>query len=168
MKYQYAKVTFQEIPDEITLCIAISGCKIHCKGCNQKNLWNNEGKELDIEELNRLINSNKGITCVCFMGEGEKLPILWSYIKLTKEFSNLKTALYIGRDLISTITLYGSFFSCLDYLKVGSYISSLGGLDSKTTNQRLYSLKSINVEGYFKDYKEYETVFTDITYKLQK
>ena len=31
MKYQYAKVTFQEIPDEITLCIAISGCKVHCK-----------------------------------------------------------------------------------------------------------------------------------------
>ena len=28
MKYQYAKVTFQEIPDEITLCIAISGCKV--------------------------------------------------------------------------------------------------------------------------------------------
>ena len=165
MKYQYAKVTFQEIPDEITLCIAISGCKIHCKGCNQKNLWNDEGKELDIEELNRLINSNKGITCVCFMGEGEKLPILWSYIKLTKEFSNLKTALYIGRDLISTITLYGSFFSCLDYLKVGSYISNLGGLDSKTTNQRLYSLKEVRTEGKFTDY---ETVFTDITYKLQK
>ena len=64
MKYQYAKVTFQEIPDEITLCIAISGCKVHCKGCNQKNLWKDEGKELDIEELNRLINSNKGITCI--------------------------------------------------------------------------------------------------------
>ena len=165
MKYQYAKVTFQEIPDEITLCIAISGCEIHCKDCNQKSLWKDEGKELDIEELNRLINSNKGISCVCFMGEGEKLPILWSYIKLTKEFSNLKTALYIGRDLISTITLYGSFFSCLDYLKVGSYISNLGGLDSKTTNQRLYSLKEVRTEGKFTDY---ETVFTDITYKLQK
>ena len=48
MKYQYAKVTFQEIPDEITLCIAISGCKIHCKDCNQKNLWKDKGKELDI------------------------------------------------------------------------------------------------------------------------
>lgn len=47
MKYQYAKVTFQEIPDEITLCIAISGCKVHCKDCNQKNLWKDEGKELD-------------------------------------------------------------------------------------------------------------------------
>ena len=60
---------------------------------------------------------------------------------------------------------YGDFFSCLDYLKVGSYISNLGGLDSKTTNQRLYSLKGIKTEGEFTDY---ETVFTDITYKLQK
>lgn len=165
MKYQYAKVTFQEIPDEITLCIAISGCKIHCKGCNQKNLWKDEGKELDIEELNRLINSNKGITCVCFMGEGEELPMLWYYIKMAKENSNLKTALYIGRDLNTTIKLYGDFFGCLDYLKVGSYISNLGGLDSKTTNQRLYSIALVKTDN---NYQDYETVFTDITYKLQK
>ena len=156
MKYQYAKVTFQEIPDEITLCIAISGCKVHCKNCNQKNLWKNEGKDLNIQELDNLINANKGITCICFMGEGEELPMLLYYIK---------TALYIGRDLNMTIKLYGNFFSCLDYLKVGSYISNLGGLDSKTTNQRLYSLKGVKTEGEFIDY---ETVFTDITYKLQK
>ena len=86
-------------------------------------------------------------------------------LKMTKKDSNLKTALYIGRDLNMTIKLYGDFFSCLDYLKVGSYISNLGGLDSKTTNQRLYSLKGVKTEGEFTDY---ETVFTDITYKLQK
>ena len=62
MKYQYAKVTFQEIPDEITLCIAISGCKVHCKNCNQKNLWKDKGKELDIEELNRLIGNQSYAT----------------------------------------------------------------------------------------------------------
>ena len=99
------------------------------------------------------------------MGEGEELPMLWYYIKMTKKDSNLKTALYIGRDLNMTIKLYGDSFSCLDYLKVGSYISNLGGLDSKTTNQRLYSLKEVRTEGEFTDY---ETVFTDITYKLQK
>ena len=38
MKYQYVKVTFQEIPDEITLCIAISGYKVYCKDYSQKNL----------------------------------------------------------------------------------------------------------------------------------
>ena len=165
MKYQYAKVTFQEIPDEITLCIAISGCKVHCKNCNQKNLWKNEGKDLNIQELDNLINANKGITCICFMGEGEELPMLLYYIKMIKKDSNLKTALYIGRDLNMTIKLYGNFFSCLDYLKVGSYISNLGGLDLKTTNQRLYNLKLVRTEGEFTDY---ETVFTDITYKLQK
>lgn len=42
MKYQYAKVTFQEIPDEITLCIAISGYKVYCKDYSQKNLWKDE------------------------------------------------------------------------------------------------------------------------------
>lgn len=163
MNYQYAKVTFQEIPDEITLCIAISGCKVHCKDCNQKNLWKDEGKELDIEELNRLINSNKGITCICFMGNAENIPMLWSYIKMSK--NNLKTAMYVGTDIINIIKDYGYFLNFLDYLKVGSYISNLGGLNSKTTNQRLYSLKEVKTEGKFTDY---ETVFTDITYKLQK
>lgn len=165
MKYQYAKVTFQEIPDEITLCIAISGCKVHCKDCNQKNLWKDEGKNLNIQKLDNLINANKGITCICFMGNAENIPMLWYYIKMTKENSNLKTAMYIGRDIINIIKDYGHFLNFLDYLKVGSYISNLGGLDSKTTNQRLYSLKKVRTEGEFTDY---ETVFTDITYKLQK
>lgn len=162
MKYQYAKVTFQEIPDEITLCIAVSGCKVHCKNCNQKNLWKDEGKDLNLQELDNLIKNNEGITCICFMGEGEELPMLLSYIKLS---SNLKTALYAGKDFNTVIKLYGDFFSFLDYLKVGSYISNLGGLNSKTTNQRLYSLELVKTERKSVDY---EIVYTDITYKLQK
>lgn len=165
MKYQYAKVTFQEIPDEITLCIAISGCKIHCKDCNQKSLWKDEGKELTREELNRLINSNKGISCVCFMGDGENMTKLWYYTKTAKENYNLKTAMYVGKDLITVMEDYGVFLNCLDYLKVGSYIPNLGGLDSKTTNQRLYSIALVKTDN---NYQDYETVFTDITYKLQK
>lgn len=165
MKYQYAKVTFQEIPDEITLCIAISGCEIHCKDCNQKSLWKDEGKELTREELNRLINSNKGISCVCFMGDGENMAKLWYYTKTAKENYNLKTAMYVGKDLITVMEDYGVFLNCLDYLKVGSYIPNLGGLDSKTTNQRLYSIALVKTDN---NYQDYETVFTDITYKLQK
>ena len=97
------------------------------------------------------------------MGNAENIPMLWSYIKMSK--NNLKTAMYVGTDIINIIKDYGYFLNFLDYLKVGSYISNLGGLDSKTTNQRLYSLKEVRTEGKFTDY---ETVFTDITYKLQK
>lgn len=161
MKYQYAKVTFQEIPDEITLCIAISGCKVHCKKCNQKNLWKDEGEDLNLKELDNLIKNNEGVTCICFMGEEEELPMLLSYIKLS---SNLKTALYTGKDLNTAIKEYGDFFGFLDYLKVGSYISNLGGLNSKTTNQRLYSLELVKTENKS---VTYEIVYTDITYKLQ-
>ena len=67
--------------------------------------------------------------------------------------------------IINIIKDYGYFLNFLDYLKVGSYISNLGGLDSKTTNQRLYSLKLIKTERKSVDY---EIVYTDITYKLQK
>ena len=34
LKYLNTQVTFSEIPDEITLCINITGCKVGCEGCN--------------------------------------------------------------------------------------------------------------------------------------
>ena len=163
LKYVDAKVVFQEVPDEITLAINISNCPCHCKGCHSSYLAEDIGTPLDEDSLVELLLNNKGITCICFMGNAENIPMLWSYIKMSK--SNLKTAMYVGTDIINIIKDYGYFLNFLDYLKVGSYISNLGGLDSKTTNQRLYSLKEVRTEGKFTDY---ETVFTDITYKLQK
>ena len=75
MKYVDAKVVFQEIPDEITLAISISGCTIHCAGCHSKYLWDDIGELLTIDSLKQLIEKNSGITCVCFMG-GDSSPLL--------------------------------------------------------------------------------------------
>lgn len=33
MKYESTLITFTEIPDEISLCLNISGCPCHCEGC---------------------------------------------------------------------------------------------------------------------------------------
>ena len=35
---------------------------------------------------------------------------------------------------------------CFDYIKVGPYIEALGGLKSKTTNQRFYRVEWINAD----------------------
>ena len=68
LKFINSEVVFQEIPDEITLAINISGCPVHCTDCHSKFLWENTGTELNLFTLNNLIISNPGITCVCFMG----------------------------------------------------------------------------------------------------
>ena len=57
MKYVDAKIVFQEIPDEITLAISISGCTIHCAGCHSKYLWDDVGELLTIDSLKQLLIS---------------------------------------------------------------------------------------------------------------
>lgn len=137
LKYTDSQVTFAEIPDEITLCINISNCPCHCKGCHSAYLAEDIGEELTPEVLDTLINSNKGITCVCFMG-GDSDP---SYVEFLAEHvknhhSGIKTAWYSGRD-----TLYNKFDLWeLNYVKVGSYKEELGPLNKRTTNQKLYKV----------------------------
>ena len=152
IKYYNAMVVFEEIPDEITIAINITNCPCHCVGCHSKFLWEDIGKELTFEELERLIEANKGITCVCFMG-GDATPHeindLAEKVHLRSEYSNIKIAWYSGRDeLSSNINL--RFFN---YIKLGHYDDNMGPLNKKTTNQRLYKIgNNVNLE--------------DITYKF--
>lgn len=137
LKYVNTQVTFAEVPDEITLCINISGCPCRCKGCHSEYLAEDIGEELNEENLSTLIDSNKGITCVAFMG-GDKEP--WTIHHLAMfirvKYPKLKTAWYSGRDTLpSNISLNIMDFN---YIKLGSYKEELGPLNSRKTNQRLY------------------------------
>ena len=143
VKYLNAMVVFEEIPREITLAVNITNCPCRCKGCHSKFLWEDVGKELTSDELKRLIDKNKGITTVCFMG-GDREPS--EINKLAKDISNdtsykyIKCAWYSGRDEISNeIDL--KFFK---YIKIGHYDEKLGGLNKKTTNQKLYKVNENN------------------------
>jgi len=137
MKYSYPQIVFQEVPDEISLALSISGCNIHCKGCHSEETWNpNFGKNLDKEELLRLIEENDGVSCVLFYGGEWETEKLIKLIKIVKS-KNLKVALYTGREL-NYFT--NDFLQLLDYIKVGPYIEKLGPLNSKTTNQTFIKL----------------------------
>ena len=135
LKYVDAVVTFSEIPDEITLCLNISGCPIHCPACHSKYLWEDIGDKLTKTALVDLLTSNNGITCVCFMG-GDQSPE--EIFKLSdwvhKFYSNkIKTAWYSGNNKIP--------YNCnLDYIKIGPYIEDFGPLNNPNTNQRFYIL----------------------------
>jgi len=130
---QDTSIVFSEIPDEITLAINISNCQNRCVGCHTPYLRENLGDELTEEVLHNLITNNNGISCVCFMGEGNDPESLKSLARYVHSISDLKVALYSGREEVED-ELYDIF----DYLKIGPYKKECGPLNEKTTNQRLY------------------------------
>ena len=135
IKYVQTEVVFSEIPDEITLAVNISNCQNNCPGCHSSYLKENIGKELTEIVVDELIEKNGGITCFCFMGEGndeETLKKLILYIK--EKYPKIKIGLYSGRNTVNE----DFYWENLDYLKIGPYVAELGPLDKETTNQRLY------------------------------
>lgn len=149
LKYVDTQVTFAEIPDEITLCINISNCPVKCEGCHSSYLAEDIGTELTDLELYTMIQNNKGITCVSFMG-GDSDPAYINYMAhyIKSHFPNFKVAWYSGRqELSSYIKLYN-----FDFIKLGPYVKELGPLDNVNTNQRFYKIvhlssgKSIKVD----------------------
>ena len=143
LKYVDAKVVFAEVPDEVTLAINISNCPCQCKSCHSSYLAEDIGRILTIGPLFNLIEYNKGISCVSFMGgdsEPEKVNGLAWAIK--RKYPNLKVAWYSGRQELSNIIDLSNF----DYIKLGPYKEELGPLNSRTTNQRMYRVCSGKLE----------------------
>ena len=139
LKYVDTKVVFAEIPDEITLAINISGCPCNCKGCHSSYLAKDIGEPLDLQHLTNLIDSNKGISCVCIMGGDANPSEVDDIAQDIKEYyPKLKVGWYSGRQELSKDIELGNF----DYIKLGPYIEEFGPLNSKTTNQRFYKVSN--------------------------
>ena len=149
LKYLDAKVVFQEVPDEVSLAIRISGCPNRCVGCHSPEQAEDTGTLLTIDTLTDLLSRiGKFTSCVCFMGgdgSPEQLLELTSFLQQR----GLKVAVYSGQAKSPLL-----WESSLDYLKLGPYIESKGGLDKRTTNQRFYRKTP---EGW-----------SDITYKFRR
>ena len=137
MNYSYPQVVLQEVPDEISLALSISGCPLRCKGCHSTETYElSFGQELTISVLDTLLLKHKHISCVLFYGGEWDSFTLIKFLKYIKS-KNLKTCLYTGYEFedISNLILEN-----LDYIKVGKYKKQLGGLASNNTNQRFIKL----------------------------
>ena len=155
LKYLYSKEVFAEVPSEITLGVSISGCTIHCQGCHSRELWEDKGILLTIEELQRLLGKHKGISCLCLLGGEHDMDSLIELFQYACK--KVKTAWYCGLDLIPKDKL--GILQYLDFVKTGHYDQELGGLDSPNTNQRFYKVEHISN-------RDYRTI--DITNKFFK
>lgn len=133
-------IVFEEVPDEVSLAINISGCPHHCEGCHSPYLAEDIGNPL-LPELISLLNTyQQYITCVCFMGGDQNIRELRSAFQVVKALG-LKVAHYSGADdpqPYTTALLNGE----IDYLKIGHYDKEKGPLNSPTTNQRFYDFRS--------------------------
>ena len=156
LKYLGSSIVFQEVPDEISLAINISGCPHKCEGCHSDYLWEYNGNYIS-DDIESLIEQYEGyITCVCFMGEGNDKKGLLELARFVLREKHLWPALYSGREEVEED--YNRFFR---YIKVGPYKEEFGPLNKETTNQRLYWVHS---SGCFDD----NLIREDITHKFWK
>lgn len=144
LKYVDTKVTFAEVPDEITLCINITGCKNGCKNCHSSYLAQDIGKPLNKSSLSELIEGNKGVSCVSFMGGDNDVIHLVALSSWVKTHTNLKVAWYSGRQELAGIV--ARQLQWFDFIKLGPYKEEFGPLNSRTTNQRMYKVHNGELE----------------------
>ena len=135
LKYLGYSIVCQEIPDEVTLAINVSGCPHKCEGCHSKYLWEYEGRYVS-DDLDTLLKKYQGlITCVCFMGGDQNQNELVELLTQVHQYK-LKAALYTGVDSLQNLNI--RVLGNLDYCKIGHYDDVKGGLNKKTTNQTMY------------------------------
>lgn len=148
LKYVDAKVVFAEVPDEVTLAINISGCPCNCRDCHSSYLAEDIGEPLDLQHLTNLIDSNKGITCVCIMGGDANPSEVDDIAQDIKEYyPELKVAWYSGRQELSKEIELENF----NYIKLGPYIKDKGPLNCRTTNQVMLKIDVIQGKVLKKD-----------------
>jgi anaerobic ribonucleoside-triphosphate reductase activating protein len=151
LKYSNYEIVFQEIPNELTLAINVTGCPHKCPDCHSKFLWEYTGNYIK-NDIVKIIEKYKSfITCVCFMGGDQNQEELIELCKLIKSYK-LKTALYSGLDDIENIS--SNLKKELDFIKIGSYNKDMGGLNDPKTNQKMFEITN--------------NKFNDITYKFQR
>lgn len=166
LKYSTYDIVFQEVPNETTLVFNITGCPHHCEGCHSKYMWEYTGNYLENDYLNIISEYKSFITCVCFMGGDQNIEELnRCSINIKKLFPNMKICIYSG---LSNIDPFKDMIvnNLIDYIKIGPYIQSLGGLDHKTTNQKMYKKTKV-IKDIDSPCNSYYTHLDDITYKFQ-
>ena len=155
LKYANYDIVFQEVPNEMSLAVSISGCTLRCAGCHSRYLWEDKGEELSIFAIEQLLKLEDGVTCLLLMGGEHDIDTL---VEIFMHFHRkIKTAWYCGLDMIPKDKL--GIIQYLDVIKIGHYDMELGGLSSPTTNQRLYKIEHQGDGNYYQ---------IDITHLMQK
>ena len=157
LRFLYQGVTFQEVPNELSMVFYILGCPRHCEGCHSEHFWDinvndSMGKLFVLDNLRNTIKENhldyKHSTALLFMGGDWEEDYFLSAIKIFVDahlydnyldIQNKKLIWYVGAE-INKLSKPKLAYSIFDAIKFGPYKEGLGGLNSITTNQ-IYLVK---------------------------
>ena len=135
LKHKGMAVVLQEVPDEISLAINISGCQHRCPGCHSTYLWDDDGESVMVGMGKMIEQYLPYLSCVCFMGGDQDQKELTVLCKIAHA-EHLKTCLYTGYSELSD--LIKPLLDELDYIKIGPFNQEKGPLSNPDTNQRMY------------------------------
>ena len=128
--------SFQEVPNNLSLCFSFAGCPLKCNGCS----WQGETsyREYGLDEMKGIVRKYAPyVSCVCCLGgewEGVSFVDFLSYCKRL----GLKTCLYTGLTEMKNADVLNR----LDFIKLGPYVECLGGLQKRETNQVFLDVKT--------------------------
>ncbi|WP_228517517.1 anaerobic ribonucleoside-triphosphate reductase activating protein [Aliidiomarina indica] len=144
MRFSEEQIVWQEVPGQTSLAYTITGCNIGCKGCHSTHTWPIGSGELLSERYFRTrLDAYDGlITCVLFLGGEWHQAGLIKLLKIARE-KRLKTCLYTGLERVPATLL-----NYLDYVKLGPWMASRGGLAERGTNQTFINVITGDVENY--------------------
>lgn len=114
-------VTFSEFPDEIALCVNISGCPCDCSGCSEPWLKKDIGKEMTSEVIQELLDSHPDCTVFGLMGGDSDHADIIRIAVYVHTHSQMKVGFYSGRDFVDI-----SLVPFVDYYKIGRWIAPTG------------------------------------------
>ena len=117
LKMYNSAVTFSEFPDEIAICVNISGCKQKCVGCSSPWLQEDVGEELTDEKILELIKGHMDCTVFGIMGGDHDLDDVIRIAEFVHKHSRMKVGFYSGRD-----TLEMALLPHIDLYKVGRWV----------------------------------------------
>ena len=144
LKFVNYNIVFQVVPGEVTLAINLSNCPNRCKGCHSPYLRDDIGEILDNNILLGLLEKyGNALTCVCFMGgdaSPQEIEQCSAFVRNNTD-RRIKIGWYSGKNRFPQECSLQSF----DYIKLGAYVEHLGGLGTKTTNQRFYRVDNENL-----------------------
>lgn len=166
-------ITLSELPGEVAIFIEFNCCTQRCQGCHSKHLWTESyfltATEI-LAEVEKQLVKNPEVTAICLIGGTTNFGVsetdLKNLMSLLYSHFRLPMGLYSGQeeDLMSWLKVRG-----LEWLKTGSYVAELGGLEVPTTNQRFYHRQTESVIFDTSGFAVSTTYqWLDITYKFQE
>lgn len=122
MHAQIARIctSFIDVPNKISIAIYFAGCSLHCKDCQNQELWDPwGGEQKSLESVVNQINNHPLAESVVFLG-GEPTDQIEFLLAVCQQITDKEKVLYTGREFE---VLPKKLLSYLDMIICGPYRS---------------------------------------------